>query len=218
MTTSDKTRILLIDDHRLFRSGLKFLLEQEDDFEVAGEASDGLEGVKLTEQLAPDVVLLDLDMPTMRGREALPQLLNDRPNLIVIMLTVSEDASDLMECMRIGAKGYLLKNIDTGFLLGSIRNAVAGDSVLSPEMTSKLVNQLQANQSEHEQLSHELTSLTPREREILSWLAKGVSNKVIARALDLAESTVKVHVQNVLRKLNLQSRVQAAIYAVENKV
>ena len=211
-----KIRLLLVDDHTLFRSGLKFLLQQENDFDVIGEASDGLEGIKLAEQLLPDVVLLDLDMPIMHGREALPQLLNDHPDLSVIMLTVSEDATNLLECMKIGAKGYLLKNIDTDFLLSSVRNVVAGDSVLSPEMTSKLISQLKDNTLP--QNHSELETLTPREKEVLSWLAKGVSNKVIARSLDLAESTVKVHVQNVLRKLNLQSRVQAAIYAVEKGV
>lgn len=212
--SQNKIRILLIDDHNLFRSGLKFLLTQQGDFEVVGEAADGLEGVKLAEQLQPDVVLLDLDMPVMHGREALPQLLSGRPDLTVLMLTVSEDAADLGDCMRMGAKGYLLKNINTNFLLDSIRKAVDGDSVLSPEMTTKLVAQLRSPQASTQ--NKELESLTPREREMLVWLAKGASNKVIARELDLAESTVKVHVQNLLRKLDLHSRVQAAVYAVEH--
>lgn len=207
-------RILLIDDHHLFRSGLKFLLTQQQDFSVVGEATDGLEGIKLAQQLHPDVVLLDLDMPLMHGKEVLPQLLNDQPELTVLMLTVSEDAADLTDCMRMGARGYLLKNIKTGFLLESIRKAIDGDSVLSPEMTSKLIAQLTSTQP-HESHNKEFESLTPREREMLVWLAKGASNKVIARKLDLAESTVKVHVQNLLRKLGLHSRVQAAVYAVE---
>ncbi|WP_037586003.1 response regulator [Stenoxybacter acetivorans] len=213
--TPEKIRILLVDDHKLFRSGMKFLLTQQTDFDVIGEASDGLEGVKLAEQLKPDVILLDLDMPVMNGREALPQLLNSNPELTVLMLTVSEDVVDLKECMRSGAKGYLLKNIDTDFLIDSIRKAVDGDNVLSPEITTKLINQLRSPQQPTlENTIHE--TLTPREREILAWLAKGVSNKVIARKLDLAESTVKVHVQNLLRKLELHSRVQAAVYAVEH--
>ena len=134
--------LVLIDDHTLFRTGLRFLLEQEEGFNVIGEATDGLSGIKLVEQLRPDVVLLDLDMPTMTGREALPQLLNSQPDLAVLVLTVSEDAADLTECMRFGARGYLLKNINTEFLLQSIYKAVDGDSVLSLEMTSKLVSQL----------------------------------------------------------------------------
>lgn len=212
--TNNKTKILLVDDHTLFRSGLRFLLETQDDFEVIGEASDGLEGIKLAESLHPDVVLLDLDMPIMGGREALPQLLSTQPDLAVLVLTVSEDGSDLTECMRIGARGYLLKNINSDFLLNSIRKAVDGDSVLSPEMTTKLITQLRAPTTQDIDKLYE--TLTPREKETLAWLTKGVSNKEIARSLDLTESTIKVHVQNVLRKLNLHSRVQAAVYAIEH--
>lgn len=213
---SKKTRILIIDDHNLFRSGLKFLLSQQPDFEVIGEAADGLEGVKLAQQLRPDVLLLDLDMPVMHGKEALPQLLDVLPDLTILMLTVSEDAADLTDCIRMGAKGYLLKNINTDFLLDSIRKAVDGDSVISPEMTIKLVAQLKSPQPVRS--PQMLENLTPREREMLIWLTKGASNKTIARELDLAESTVKVHIQNLLRKLGLHSRVQAAVYAVENGI
>ncbi|MGC0154619.1 response regulator [Chromobacterium vaccinii] len=206
-------RILLIDDHTLFRSGLKALLQRQDDFLVVGEAADGLDGVKQAELLKPDVVLLDLDMPVMNGREALLQILSACPDIAVLMLTVSEDGDDLAECMRGGARGYLLKNINADFLLDSIRRAVDGDSVLSPEMTAKLLAQLRQPQTAK---TSEADALTPRERETLGWLARGASNKEIARGLDLAESTVKVHVQNILRKLSLSSRVQAAVYAVEN--
>lgn len=208
------TNILLIDDHTLFRTGLRFLLEQEDHFNVVGEASDGLAGIKLATQLQPDVVLLDLDMPVMNGLEALPQLLNSNPNLAVIILTVSEDAVDLTECMRLGARGYLLKNIETQFLINSIKKAVEGDSILSPEMTSKLISQLRSPVPVAEDSL--LSTLTHREKETLTWLAKGASNKVIAKSMNVAESTIKVHVQNILRKLNLNSRVQAAVFAVEH--
>jgi len=203
----------LVDDHTLFRSGLKALLQRQEDFSVIGEAADGLEGVKQAERLKPDVVLLDLDMPVMNGRDALAQILSSQPELAVLMLTVSEDGDNLTECMRAGARGYLLKNIDADFLLASIRRAVEGDSVLSPEMTAKLVARLRAPVTVTP--PSDVNSLTPRERETLSWLARGASNKEIARALDLAESTIKVHVQNLLRKLKLHSRVQAAVYAVE---
>ncbi|WP_434627171.1 response regulator [Chromobacterium sp. CV08] len=206
-------RILLIDDHTLFRSGLKALLQRQDDFLVVGEAADGLDGVKQAELLKPDVVLLDLDMPVMNGREALLQILSGCPDIAVLMLTVSEDGDDLAECMRGGARGYLLKNINADFLLDSVRRAVDGDSVLSPEMTAKLLARLRQPQAAK---ASEADALTPRERETLGWLARGASNKEIARALDLAESTVKVHVQNILRKLSLSSRVQAAVYAVEH--
>ena len=207
-------RILLVDDHTLFRSGMKALLLRQGDFEVVGEAGDGLEGIKQAQLLQPDAVLLDLDMPVMHGRDALAQMLDSQPDLAVLMLTVSEDAEDLAECMKIGARGYLLKNINADFLLDSIRRAVQGDSVLSPEMTAKLVQRLRAPQAASQTPEYE--ALTPRERQTLAWLAQGASNKQIARAMDVAESTIKVHVQNILRKLNLHSRVQAAVYAVEN--
>lgn len=209
-------KIILIDDHTLFRSGIKALLSRQNDFEVVGEAADGFDGVKLAEQLRPDIVLLDLDMPVMNGREALAQILSANPNQTVIMLTVSEDSDDLTECMRIGARGFLLKNINADFLLDSIRKAVDGDNVFSPEMTSRLVQSLISPAIPR--TDQALSSLTPRELEILGYLAAGHSNKVIARHLDLAESTIKVHVQNILRKLNLSSRVQAAVYAVQHKV
>ena len=214
-------RILLIDDHTLFRSGVKALLQRQPDFEVVGEASDGLEGVKLVEQVEADVVLLDLDMPSMNGREALEQIRETHPNLAVLMLTVSEDCEALGECLKLGARGYLLKKIDQDFLLRSIRAAYNGDSVISPQMMTKFVNRLaeppEAARTRQAQ-GTDPTVLTRRERQTLAWLARGGSNKEIARALNLAESTVKVHVQSILRKLNLSSRVQAAIYAIEHKI
>ena len=168
------TKILLVDDHALFRSGLRSLLQRQEDFESVGEAADGLEGIKLVALLRPDVVLMDIDMPVMNGKEALSQILSSQPDLAVMMLTVSEDGNDLTECMRIGARGYLLKNINVDFLLDSIRRAVDGDSVLSPEMTAKLLTRLRSPESNKQ--STEIESLTPRERETLAWLAKGVSN------------------------------------------
>lgn len=214
-------RILLIDDHTLFRSGVKALLQRQADFEVVGEASDGLEGVKLVEQVEADVVLLDLDMPSMNGREALEQIRETHPNLAVLMLTVSEDCEALGECLKLGARGYLLKKIDQDFLLRSIRAAYSGDSVISPQMMTKFVNRLAEPQESARSRQTQGTDpsvLTRRERQTLAWLSRGVSNKEIARALNLAESTVKVHVQSILRKLNLSSRVQAAIYAIEHKI
>lgn len=209
-------KIVLIDDHTLFRSGIKSLLARQLDFQVIGEAADGLAGVKLVDQLRPDVVLLDLDMPVMNGREALAQILSDNPKQVVIMLTVSEDSDDLVECMRLGARGFLLKNINADFLLEGIRKAVDGDNVFSPEMTARLVQTLITPTQAPE--NQALASLTPRELEILGYLAVGHSNKVIARHLDLTESTIKVHVQSILRKLELNSRVQAAVYAVQHNV
>ncbi|QEY26036.1 response regulator [Neisseria zalophi] len=213
---NDKISIVLIDDHTLFRSGIKALLARQDEFKVIGEAADGLSGVKLVEQLHPDVVLLDLDMPTMDGREALEQIFSSNPEQIVIMLTVSEDGEDLTECMRLGARGFLLKNINAEFLIDAIKKAANGDNVFSPEMTARLVQSL--IRPNKPPVTNTLDTLTPREMEILGHLAAGHSNKIIARKLDLAESTIKVHVQSILRKLELTSRVQAAVYAVQHNI
>lgn len=211
-------RILLVDDHTLFRSGIRSLLTRQPDFEVVGEAGDGLDGVKRAKALAPDIVLLDLHMPGMSGLEAARLLREEVPAARVLMLTVSEDADDLIDCLRAGAQGYLLKNIDTDFLLGTLRQAVAGEAVVSPQMTAKLVASVRAAPAAAVTAARADAAdrLTPREREIMSWLARGASNKEMARSLDLAESTVKIHVQNILKKLGLSSRVQAAVYAVEH--
>ena len=210
-------RILLVDDHTLFRSGLKALLSRQDDFEVVGEASDGLEGVKLAEQLKPDLVLLDLDMPVMNGTEALAQMLEMNRQLPVVMLTVSEDAEDLKEAFVLGARGYLVKNIDADYLVNSIRKIVAGESVMSPEMTSKFVNGIRAK---HLSLMPEVRpetvrSLTERERQILGCLAQGASNREMVQMLNMSESTVKAHLQRIMRRFDFSSRVQAAVFAAE---
>lgn len=210
-------RILLVDDHTLFRSGLKALLSRQADFEVVGEASDGLEGVKLAEQLKPDLVLLDLDMPVMNGTEALAQMLAIKRELPVVMLTVSEDAEDLKEAFVLGARGYLVKNIDAEYLVNSVRQVVAGESVMSPEMTSKFVNGIRAK---HLSLMPEVRpetvkSLTERERQILGCLAQGASNREMANLLNMSESTVKAHLQRIMRRFDFSSRVQAAVFAAE---
>lgn len=207
-------RVLIVDDHTLFRSGVRLVLERQTDFVVVGEASNGLEGVKRAKQLKPDVMLLDLHMPGTSGLEAISLLREEAPQTEVIMLTVSEDGDDLLEALRIGARGYLLKNIETDFLLDSIRRAAKGESVISPQMAGKLADVMR--QTPRNTPAAEPDRLTPREREIIGMLARGLSNKEIARTLDVAESTVKIHVQGVLRKLNLASRVQAAVYAVEH--
>jgi two-component system nitrate/nitrite response regulator NarL len=208
--------VLLVDDHTLFRSGIRSLLQRHPDFSVVGEAADGVEGIKRAQQLQPQVVLLDLNMPGMSGVETLQLMRQDSPDSAIVMLTVSEDADDLATALRAGASGYLLKNIDTDYLTRAIRRAAAGETVVAEAMTAKLVAQLQSGVVPPS--SSDLDRLTPREREILDCLARGESNKTIARDLELAESTVKIHVQNVLKKLKLSSRVQAAVYAVEQRM
>ena len=210
-------RILIVDDHTLFRSGIKLALQRYDGFEVVGEAGDGLEGIKRAKQLKPDVVLLDLHMPGTSGLEALRVLAEDVPDTQVVMLTVSEDAEDLLETLRAGARGYLLKNIDTEFLIESIQRAARGESVMSPQIAHKLADSLRASPKDNVAVADvNPAKLSPREREIIVMLARGASNKEIARVLNLSESTIKIHVQGILRKLNIAKRVQAAVYAVEH--
>ena len=207
-------RIVVVDDHTLFRRGMIALIGREPGFAVVGEAADGFEGIRTVAMQRPDVVLLDLNMPGISGVEALQAIRKEAPGTHVVMLTVSEDAEDLLTALRSGALGYLLKNIDSDFLIASIRRAAEGESAISPEMTGKLVREVRTGTS----AAQPDNTLSPREREILRHLAKGASNKEIARTLDVAESTVKIHVQHILRKLNLSSRVQAAVWAIEHGV
>jgi len=208
-TAAEPIRIVVVDDHTLFRRGIIALLQREDGFAVVGEAADGVEGVRRVLELKPDVVLLDLHMPGVSGLDAMRSILEEMPGTRVVMLTVSEQAEDLMAALRTGALGYLLKNIDSDFLVASVRKAARGESVISGELTGKLMQELRGGDK---------PTLSPREREILVHLARGASNKEIARALAVAESTVKIHVQHILRKLGLASRVQAAVWAIENGI
>ena len=184
-------KILLVDDHTLLRSGVKLLLQRNPQFQVVGEASNGLDGVRLAAELQPDVVLMDLNMPGVTGVEALQLILQDLPQMVVLMLTVSENAADLGAALRAGARGYLLKNIEAEQLGQAICRAAAGESVIADAMTAKLVSQFRAGQNAPQE---DYDKLTPREREAMACWPR-LSNKEIARQLDVAESTVKIHVQ-----------------------
>jgi two-component system, NarL family, nitrate/nitrite response regulator NarL len=211
--------VLLVDDHTLFRRGLKALLAGDARFEVVGEAGDAGEAQRQAAALQPDVILLDNHLPGVNGVDALAGLREVAPASRVLMLTVSEDESDLAAALRGGAQGYLLKTADSDLLASAIERAMQGASTISPEMTGKLVTAFQALGGGGEAAAaaaaeaDPIHSLSPREHEILGHIARGASNKEIARALDIAETTVKIHVQHILRKLNLGSRVQAAVYA-----
>ena len=209
----NRIRVLVIDDHTLFRRGMVALLGSEAHIAIVGEAADAIEGARIAAATQPDVVLLDLNMPTVSGLHALPSLKEAAPRAAIVMLTVSEDADDLVACLKAGAAGYLLKNIESEVLFDAIARAAGGESVMSEALTDKLVREVQAaNQRASEPPK---PALSPREQEILALVAKGASNKEAARELGVAESTVKIHVQHILRKLNLSTRVQAAVYAAE---
>ncbi len=225
-------RLLVVDDHTLFRRGLTALLARDERVTVVAEAADAGEALRHVAQYQPDVVLLDNHLPGVPGIDALPQLLAAQPAPKVLMLTVSEDANDLARALSAGASGYLLKTAEGNELVDAIERVHRGESVVSPEMTGKLVAAYRqalatateasppssaapapAAQAAPAPAAGPLSRLSPRERDILREIARGASNKEIARTLDIAETTVKIHVQHILRKLNLTSRVQAAVMA-----
>ena len=218
MNAAAAIRVLVVDDHTLFRRGLIALLAGDERFAVVAEAGDASEAHRRAAATQPDVILLDNHMPGVKGVDALAGLADVAPQARVLMLTVSEDEHDLAAALRGGARGYLLKTMDSDMLAAAILRTMAGDSVLSPEMTSKLVSAFQARHGEASAAAapaaaDPIISLSAREREILAHIARGASNKEVARALGIAEATVKIHVQHILRKLKLSSRVQAAVYA-----
>ena len=206
-------RILLIDDHTLFRMGLEELLERRG-IEVAAAVGDGREGCRLAAELKPDVILLDLRMPDMDGLAVLQRLRTMGLEIPVVMLTTSSEERDLVQSLRSGAKGYLLKDMEPDALISSLQEIVAGKTVVAPDMTAVLAKVIQGETAAG-QASQRFSELTPREMEILCHLAEGQSNKVIARALGISDGTVKLHVKSILRKLRVHSRVEAAVLAVE---
>ena len=212
-------RLLVVDDHTLFRRGLTALLSQDERFLVIGEAGDSGEALRCAQREQPDLILLDNHLPGVRGVDAIAGLKQVAPAARLLMLTVSEDEDDLAAALHAGAEGYLLKTIDSDVLADSIVRVGRGESVVSPEMTTKLVTAFRSRTPATAPASPVVPpaatedTLSAREREILALIAHGDSNKHIARTLNIAETTVKIHVQHILRKLGLSSRVQAAVYA-----
>ena len=222
-------RVMVVDDHKLFRRGLIALLAQEEGLEIVGEAADGVEALRRAGELKPDLILLDNHMPGVLGVDLLPDLREAAPQAQVLMLTVSEDEQDLTAALRGGAAGYLLKTMDGADLANALRRAHEGESVVSPEMMSKLVSALRASAlpapvPQVAALAAVAVApdveagLSPREGEILREIVQGASNKEIARRLGIAETTVKIHVQHILRKLGVNSRVQVAVWASERGI
>jgi len=221
----DTVRLMVVDDHTLFRRGLVALLASDSTLAVIGEASDAGEAVRKAAALQPDVILLDNHLPGATGVQSLPDLKQAAPSARTILLTVSEDEQDLQAALRGGANGYLLKTIEGDMLLAAIQRVMRGQPVVSPELMGKLVAGLQARAPGAPSGPAPLSaaadtgpSLSPREQEVLRQIARGASNKEIARALEIAETTVKIHVQHILRKLGVSSRVQAAVVVTSGGV
>ena len=221
ISLSNSVRVLLVDDHTLFRRGLSSLLGRDPRIVVVGDAADAGEAQRRALELQPDLILLDNHLPGVTGVDAIRSLLEAAPRTRVVMLTVSEDALDMAAALRCGASGYLLKTMDGDQLIDAMVRAAKGETVLASEMTGKLVSAYLGASSGPAPLEPAsssalaMDSLSGRERDILRGIARGASNKEIARELGIAEATVKIHVQGVLRKLNVSSRVQAAVVAVE---
>ena len=223
-------RLLVVDDHTLFRRGLIALLSQDERFQVTGQAGDIGEALRCVAQASPDLVLLDNHLPGVLGVDGIASLKAAAPGVRILMLTVSENENDLAAALQAGADGYLLKTVELDHLAEFIIKVLAGESVISPEMLTKLVAVFRtrpaspttpaasAPLSPPPPAATASELLSPREREILRLIARGDSNKLIARALDIAETTVKIHVQHILRKLGLSSRVQAAVYATNHRL
>ena len=202
--------LLLVDDHPMMRRGMRQLLELEDDLAVIGEANNGVEALQMVASLQPELVLLDNNMPEMNGVETLKRLREQNFPGKVLLFTVSDDEDDVRDAMRLGADGYLLKDMEPEQLIQQIRAALGGALVISPALTRVLAQALR-NPPSASQLD-----LTDRERQVLKMIAAGSSNKVIGNKLGITEGTVKVHVKNLLHKLGLRSRVEAAVWAMEH--
>jgi two-component system nitrate/nitrite response regulator NarL len=209
-------RVLLVDDHTLFRKGLAELLEQRGEISVAGMAANGDAALVMLDELQPDVVITDLNMPPQGGIALLRRIRAQGWSGPVLILTVSDAEEDLANAMRAGAQGYLLKDMEPDDVVDAVQRAVRGETVVAPTMTMKLVHLLQGGGAAAEKVDI-FKQLTVREKEILEFLTQGLSNKAIARSLDISHDTVKLHVRHILSKLNLTSRVEAAVLAVEHK-
>ncbi|MCW8853515.1 MAG: response regulator [Gammaproteobacteria bacterium] len=208
-------RVIMIDDHALFRVGLQGLLEQRG-IEVIAAVAEGAEGIKLAQEIEPDIILLDLRMPDMSGLEVLRKIKEKEIKIPVVMLTTSNEEQDLVEALRNGAQGYLLKDMEPDELVSALRDIEKGKNVVAQGLTDVLARMVQGEpMSKKDNKDNPFSELTPREMEILCLLADGQSNKVIARNLGISDGTVKLHVKAILRKLEVHSRVEAAVIAVE---
>jgi DNA-binding NarL/FixJ family response regulator len=212
----EELRVVLVDDHDLFRTGLRNLLEEQEGVRVIGEGGNGAEAVRLVRELAPDVVVMDLNMPSMTGVEATRHITALSPLTRVIVLTISDEDSDVMDAIVAGACGYLLKDASISDVVGGIRSAAVGGSLVSPTIASKVLQHVRASTADIGMAESIRTELSDRELEVLKLVANGKDNAQIAAELVISPKTVKNHISNILMKLQIQNRIQAAVYAVRS--
>ena len=219
MTTDSPIRVLIVDDHALFRRGLIQVLLGEEGIEVVGEGEDGEDALRKAEELVPDVVLMDVRMPRVSGIEATRRLAEALPAARILMLTVSDEEDDLYEAIKAGAAGYLLKEISIEEVADAVRNVMQGQTLITPSMASKLILEFNnlARRAE-ERYSFPTPKLTDRELDTLKLVAQGLTNREIGEELSISENTVKNHVRNILEKLHLHSRMEAVMYAVKENL
>jgi DNA-binding NarL/FixJ family response regulator len=213
----NRIKVLIADDHPLFRQGIKQILELEKDITVVAQASNGSEAVQLARELAPDVILMDINMPGTGGLQAIEEIKGENINSRIIVLTIHEDREYLIKTLQMGAEGYVLKDAEPSVLIDAIRSVYLGQSYIQPNMTKELVMEFNRI-TLHSRDKYGENRLTTREREVLKLIAEGMINKEIATRLYISEKTVKNHVSNIFRKLNVSDRTQAAIYAIKNNI
>jgi RNA polymerase sigma factor (sigma-70 family) len=204
-------RLLIVDDHLLAREGVKEILEDQKEFVIVGEASNGIQAIEKTKELLPDLILMDISMPKMNGFEATKEIKSQYPNVKIVMMTVSYDITDWFEALKRGAQGYLLKNLNTEDLLNGLKAYSLDEIPMSKEMAFRIWKEFKKDGQAEETLS-------VREQEVLQLVAKGCSNKEISKQLSISENTVKTHMKNILGKLQLDNRVQLASYAYDNGI
>lgn len=215
--TQDDTRVLIVDDHDLFRTGLRNLLEEKG-VRIVGEAADGEAALKLVSRFAPDVVIMDLNMPGMSGVETTSKLSARAPLTRVVVLTISDDDEDVIGAVLAGACGYLLKDATIEELITGVRAAARGEALISPQIAAKLLQRLRAHSASADTAEMIRAELSDREIEVLKLIANGKENAEIARDLFISPKTVKNHISNILMKLQIENRIQAAVYAVRSGI
>ena len=211
----DRLRILLVDDHDLFRKGIARLIDSQPDFHVVGEARDGRDALAEAQKLDPEVILMDIEMPTWNGTEATRRIKSEMARIHIVMLTVSDDDQNLFDAIRAGASGYLLKSVKPEELFRCLRGVVRGEAAISPLMAAKILSEF-ARLDQSVPVPRTVAGLSPRETEVLGIVAKGLTNREIGESLHIAENTVKNHLRNILGKLHLNNRAQAAAFAVRH--
>ena len=215
-----KVKVLVVDDHTLFRRGITAVLANQDGLEVVGEAADGLEAIEKAREISPDVILMDLNMPRCSGLEAIQALQAEMPQINILVLTVSEMETDLFAAVKFGATGYLLKKVEPDELVSAILHIAQGEVIVSPLMATKLLTEFKdlSAGAKRESVEKADADLSPREGEVLQLVAQGATNKEIAESLFIAENTVKTHLKNIMEKLHLANRSQAAAYAIKRGI